>query len=154
MNHTKECQLKTETMATIELSKTQLKNLLKLAYLGEWVLQAHDKDNYDKDLDDLEQELYTVAYNNGLDEDVEFDKKLGGYVPTKEFEEECDEDIEKYDENTFWEELIVRMSQLDLPTEEEGASRKEIDKLQNQTIKALEKEFKDNGLDNLILDIE
>lgn len=139
-------------MATLELSNEQLKKLLRLAYLGEWVLQAHDKDNYDKDIDDLEQELYALAYNNGLDEEVEFDEKLGGYVPTPEFEEMCDEDIENYDENTFWEELIVRMSQKEMPTAEEGVSQKEIDKLQNKIINDLEKEFRRNGLQNLTLE--
>lgn len=138
-------------MATIELSKKQLKDLIKLAYLGEWVLQAYDKDSYDKDLDELEQELYTVAYNNGLDEIVEYDNKLGGYVPTPELEEVCDADIEKYDENTFWEELIVRMSQSDLPANAGELSHKEVEKIQNKAINYYEKEFKQNGLSNLIL---
>jgi len=137
-------------MAKIELSRSQLKSLLKLAYLGEWVIQAHDKDNYDKEVDDLEQQLYTEAYNEGLDEEIEFDKKLGGYVPTPEFEEECDASIESYDENTFWEELIVRMSQKMLDSQDtSNMSNKEIEKLQNKYIEAFEKEFKENGLDNL-----
>ena len=80
-----------------------------------------------------------------------FDKKLGGYVPTTEFEEECDEDIEKYDENTFWEELIVRMSQKELPDNAEEMTNKELEKVQNKIISVIEKEFKQNGLDNLSL---
>ena len=88
-------------MVTIELSSAQLNHLLELVYLGEWMRQAYTSDTYNVELENLEQKLYAIAYNQGLDESVEYDKKLGGYVPSKELEEACDEYIDAYHDQIF-----------------------------------------------------
>lgn len=139
-------------MATIELSHSQLNHLLELVYLGEWMRQAHSTDTYNVELENLEQELYAVAYNEGLDECAEFDKKLGGYVPSEELEAVCDEYIEQYDEQTFWEELIIRMAHKKL--ESEGAltpGTKEYETTQQKYIAEFEKEFKEHGLSRVAI---
>ena len=139
-------------MATIELNETQLQDLLQLVYLGEWVTQAYGNSENVSDLEELEQKLYSVAYNSGIESDVEFDKKLGGYVPTQEFEKFCDELIEKYDESTFWEELIIRMATKELTNNGGDAlSSNEYEKKLNELIKKYEKEFNTNGIENLIV---
>ncbi len=138
-------------MAKIELTDKQFQDLLQLLYMGEWVLQAYEPAPNANDVDALEQNLYESAYRQGND-DIEFDKKLGGYVPCEEFEEDCDAIIEKYDEHTFWEELIIRMANRDL--EAMGASQlspREYEKKQNELIKKYEKEFAVNGINNLTL---
>lgn len=138
-------------MAKIELTDKQFQDLLQLLYMGEWVLQAYEPAPNANDVDTLEQNLYESAYRQGND-DIEFDKKLGGYVPCEEFEEDCDAIIEKYDEHTFWEELIIRMANRDLAAM--GADQlppREFEKKQNELIKKYEKEFAVNGINNLIL---
>ncbi|MCQ2605090.1 MAG: hypothetical protein MJ204_00930 [Bacteroidales bacterium] len=138
-------------MAKIELTDKQFQDLLQLLYMGEWVLQAYEPAPNANDVDALEQNLYESAYRQGND-DIEFDKKLGGYVPCEEFEEDCDAIIEKYDEHTFWEELIIRMANRDLAAM--GADQlppREFEKKQNELIKKYEKEFAMNGINNLIL---
>ena len=138
-------------MATIELSEKQLQDLLQLVYLGEWMTQAYGNNENTSELEELEQKLYSVAFNEGFDEDVEFDKKLGGYVPTAEFEEDCDALIEKYDEQTFWEELIIRMANKELAENGGGdLPQKEFEKQQNELIKKYEKEFQQNGVENIV----
>ncbi len=134
-------------MVTIELSSAQLNHLLELVYLGEWMRQAYTSDTYNVELENLEQKLYAIAYNQGLDESVEYDKKLGGYVPSKELEEACDEYIDEYDDQIFWEELIIRMAQnkLELHTEVMPET-KEYKKLQQEYITEFENEFKEHGL--------
>jgi hypothetical protein len=137
-------------MVELSLSENQFAHLLKLMYMGEWMLQAHNKNSYNVEVEELEQQLYSIAYNMGLDEYAEYDKKMGGYVPTEDFEEECDTDINSYDEQTFWEELIVRLA--DKKLEKEGAknlSHKEFTKLQETYIAEYEKEFEEYGLDRL-----
>ena len=49
-------------MAQIELTNTQFQNLLQLAYLGEWVLQAYEPADNAGEIDSLEQNLYASAY--------------------------------------------------------------------------------------------
>ncbi|HPY81831.1 MAG: hypothetical protein M0R02_07625 [Bacteroidales bacterium] len=137
-------------MATIELSSAQLNHLLELVYLGEWMRQAYTTDTYNVELEDLEQKLYAIAYNEGLDESVEYDKKLGGYVPSEELEASCDEYIDVYDDQTFWEELIIRMAQnkLEMHTEVMPGT-KEYEKLQETYITEFGNEFKEHGLERV-----
>lgn len=138
-------------MAKIELTDKQFQDLLQLAYMGEWVLQAYEPAPNASDIDSLEQTLYESAYRQGND-DIEYDKKLGGYVPCEEFEEDCDAAIEKYDEHTFWEELILRMANRDLANiGADALPQKEYEKKQNELIQKYEKEFAKNGINNLTL---
>lgn len=138
-------------MAKIELTNTQFQNLLQLAYLGEWVLQAYEPADNAGEIDSLEQTLYESAYRQGND-DIEYDKKLGGYVPCQEFESDCDKFIEKYDEHTFWEELIVRMANRDLQNlNADKLPPREFEKIQDELIQKYEKEFSKNGIDHLKL---
>ena len=138
-------------MAKIELTDKQFQNLLQLAYMGEWMLQAYEQADNAGEIDELMQKLYESAYRQGND-DIEFDKKMGGYAPCQEFEDDCDAAVEHYDEQTFWEELILRMANRDL--QQNGGDKlppKEFEKKQNELIQKYEKEFGKNGINNLTL---
>ena len=137
-------------MAKIELTDKQFQNLLQLAYMGEWMLQAYEQADNAGEIDELMQKLYESAYRQGND-DIEFDKKMGGYVPCQEFEDDCDAAVEHYDEQTFWEELILRMANRDLQQNGGKLPPKEFEKKQNELIQKYEKEFGKNGINNLIL---
>ncbi len=139
----------------IELTERQFQTLLETYYLGEYMKQAYGNSADTKELAELGNVLYEAAYNAGLDEDVEFDKQMGGYVPTAEFEEECDEQINTYDENNFWEELIILMANRDVQAQGlTDMSSKEFQAAQKVLIAKYEKEFADNGIDNLLLTCE
>ena len=136
-------------MAKIELTDKQLQDLLQLMYMGEWVLQAYEPAPNAGDIETLKQLVYESAYRQGND-DIEFDKSSGGFGPCEEFEEDCDKTIEAYDDHTFWEELILRMANRDI--EKQGAdklSTREFEKRQEELIKKYEKEFAENGINNL-----
>ena len=137
-------------MVSLNLTQSQLSRLIELLYLGEWMRQAHNKDTYDVEIENLEQALFQAAYNEGLDDLVEYDNKLGGYVPSEELEEKCDAHIEQYDDQTFWEELIVRLAQKKLEKQKNTLlSSKELEKLQSSFISEYEKEFEAHGLNRL-----
>ncbi|MDR0940823.1 MAG: hypothetical protein LBM68_01205 [Bacteroidales bacterium] len=136
----------------IELTERQYQTLLETYYLGEYMKQAYGNSADTKELAELGNILYETAYNSGLDEDVEFDKQMGGYVPTAEFEAECDELINTYDENNFWEELIILMANKDVLAQGlTDMSSKEFQAAQKEMIAKYEKEFASNGIDNLSL---
>lgn len=139
-------------MITLELTETQMQDLLQLVYSGEWMAQAYGTSEHAKDYEELLQQLYTVAHNNGIESDVEYDKKLGGYVPTAEFESYCDELIQQYDEHTFWEELIMRLATKELHENGgEGLASAEYEKQLNVLIKKYELECNTYGIDNFVI---
>ncbi len=137
-------------MITLELTETQMQDLLQMVYLGEWMTQAYGNSEHAQDYEELIQKLYATAYNNGIESDVEFDKKMGGYVPTNEFESFCDDIISQYDEHTFWEELIMRMATKELQSQGGGQlSSAEYEKQLQKLIEKYEKECNTCGIENL-----
>ncbi|MDR2963960.1 MAG: hypothetical protein LBU90_10075 [Bacteroidales bacterium] len=139
----------------IELSERQFQTLLETYYIGEYMKQAYGNSDDSKELAELGNILYEAAYNAGLDEDVEFDKQLGGYAPTAEFEAECDDIINTYDENNFWEELIIQLANRDAQAQGlDDMSSKEFQAAQQVLIDKYEKEFAENGVDNLFVNEE
>lgn len=65
--------------------------------------------------DELEQYIYSFSKDFGFEKFFEYDKKYEEYFPTREFEEntEIDKLHQEYDEDSFWEELIFRLSDRD-----------------------------------------
>lgn len=137
-------------MITLELTETQMQDLLQMIYLGEWMTQAYGNNEHAQEYEELIQKLYAIAHNNGIESDVEFDKKMGGYVPTNEFETYCDELIQQYDEHTFWEELIMRLATKELM--EQGGEQLKPDVYEKQLnilIQKYEKECNEYGIEHL-----
>ena len=93
-------------MTNIEFTNKQFLSLLKLAYLGNWVINAHRTDDKVEHYDELEQFLFSKAKDFGLGHLVITDSH--GSFPTAKFE--ADDEIRTYladyDDNTFWEALI------------------------------------------------
>ena len=103
----------------IELTKEQYENLLKVVYLGNWMINAirsgNKGDERIEKYDDIEQYILSFAKDFELTDFVEYDEKLKQFFHTREFEEL--EDIEQlrenYDEDCFWDELFYKMSDKD-----------------------------------------
>jgi hypothetical protein len=105
-------------MMTIELSNEEYRNLLDLLYLGQWLLDAHDVDP-DPDTekyDELIQKIYSFAKAQHFDNYIVFDKEMKQYFTTRLYEESsmCHVFIDEYDNDTFWDELISRLTDRDI----------------------------------------
>lgn len=138
---------------SITLTEKNFKLLVKHAFLGNWVLNA-TKTARDKEVDDFLDTILSIAKNYNAFDGIEYYEHGNEYAFTPEKEEELLRDMEDYDEDSFWENLIDKLSQRD-------AIRKHgIDKLNDMSpedrmnaIWAEEgkysDEFEKNGIDNL-----
>ena len=92
----------------IKFTKEQYENLIKLVYLGNWMVNAirggAENEVRVKKYDDMEKYVFSFAKDFGLDNFVEYDEEHKEYFATRELEEETDiaQYIQDYDENAFW----------------------------------------------------
>lgn len=108
---------------TLALTKEQYENLLKVVYLGNWMINAIRSgapgDEQIEKYNEIAQYIYSFAKDAQLEKYIEFDEKYGEFFPTEEFEMETD--IEQYrqdyDEETFWEDLIDKLAWRDFENE-------------------------------------
>ena len=96
----------------ISLTPEQYKTLLLTTYLGNWMVNAHQVET-DKTFDTLASHVYSHAKSFGFADLVELDADNGKYFPTRELEDLAAEYIDAYDNETFWDELIDRLSERD-----------------------------------------
>jgi hypothetical protein len=104
----------------IKFSKEQYKQLVEMMYLGEWMINACRNPNETiKKYEELEQHVYSFAEKANLEHCIEYDEKSKNYYPTRwlEMESEVEQYREEFEEETFWDELIERLSQRDLINE-------------------------------------
>lgn len=140
----------------IEFTKDQYESLIKLVYLGNWMINAIRVDDRIKKFDDLEQYIYSSAKEIGLDKYIEYDTKLKKFFPTKDFEEnsEVSQYMDEYDNEAFWDGLVDRLARRDFIREyREEAIRKMSwqDRMEKESpfIEKYEEEFEKYGIDRL-----
>jgi hypothetical protein len=143
----------------IKLTKEQYESLLKLVYLGNWMINAiRLEDDRVKKYDEIEQYIFSFAKDAGLEKYIEFDKEYNKFFPTREFEEdpELERYREEYEDEVFWDELADRLGARDFIREYGMEAIEKMDpeerfiKEQEFIIK-YEEEFEKNGLANLEL---
>lgn len=139
----------------ISLTAEQYKALLLMTYLGHWMVNAHRVET-DKPSDMLASHLYSYAKSFGLADLVELDADSGEYFPTQQLEEIASEYIDAYDNQTFWDELIDRLSDRDLVAKHSQEAREKMTSEERFT--ELEKfearydeEFEKHGVERLII---
>lgn len=99
-------------MNKVEFTKEQFENLLKMAYVGNWVINSHrlDEDLIEK-FEDLQAYLFAQAKSFGLEHlaDETIDDEA---CPSDELEdsEEMMGYIDEYDNETFWNQLCDRLA--------------------------------------------
>ena len=98
----------------MQITKEQLDKILRMAYLGMWMLDAPAIENAFTDFDECFSHLLSEAKKEGLDECVQYDEKEKRYLPSSEFEEQNHKFILEYDNNIFWEELATRLAERDM----------------------------------------
>ncbi|MES0492146.1 MAG: hypothetical protein ABUK01_19315 [Leptospirales bacterium] len=143
-----------------ELKDTQFEKLLRLAYLGMWVAEAHDEgqESYFKD---IEQLLFEKAAESNLKEYVKHDKGSDKFFPSSAFDKDeiVSKAIDDYEEHCFWDELIDRLSKADIIAKygmdniQKMSFMERLDK-EKEYMVIYEKEFAENGLKNLKVDVE
>jgi len=82
----------------IELNKKLYKTLLTIMYCGEWVLNSHKtkEDKLYKETDEVEQLIFSLAKEAGVENWIVFDEDMKKYSPTAAMEEELHKFIHHY----------------------------------------------------------
>jgi len=141
----------------LELTQKQYETLLKLAYLGDYMINGiRTEEDRVPEYADLMQKLYLCAEEANCGALVERDKKMGRFFPAGELEEDRDvkQYREEYDNEIFWEELIDKLSLRDFMALQgsdtlNGALAKDITQAKSGIIKKYIEEFEKNGVENL-----
>ena len=135
-----------------DLNETEYRELLRLAYLGEWLINApHDTEHQDEAASLALQRL--LAIGRGLpeiDRDAETTEYFIGAEVANRF---YDEHISDYDDHVFWEELAERLAARDLATKR-GVNPDTIDREEDiSALKPIEdsyrKEFEHYGIERM-----
>jgi len=142
----------------IELTNNQFEYLMKLTYLGNWMINAFRlKEEQVKKFEDLLEHILSLAQKNGFDRYVEYDKELKKHFPSSELEKDVDQYIDEYEDESFWEELTYRLARRDFVEEYgEKAVKKmtweERIKKEHPFIERFADEFEQDGINNLMIE--
>ena len=100
----------------IKLTPQQYEDLLKVVYLGNYLVNNYRPDQPVDRFDALESYLFSLAKEFGLDRAMDMDEETGEAYPSEEFSQAEDINLylDDFIENTFWDELINRLTSRDL----------------------------------------
>jgi hypothetical protein len=100
----------------IKLTPQQYEDLLKVVYLGNYLVNNYRPDQPVDRFDALESYLFSLAKEFGLDRAMDMDEETGEAYPSEEFSQAQDINLylDDFIENTFWDELINRLTSRDL----------------------------------------
>ena len=142
----------------ILFTKNEYRTLLDMIYLAEWMLTSYDEkpDAAKAKYEHLAQKIYSHAKEMGWDTLVASSPADNKYVPTKDYEEKSGvyEFIDDYETESFWDQLIDRMTERDVA---DKMGDEEVARLSNAAYEAIAnpiadkyaQEFADNGVDRL-----
>ena len=129
----------------LELTRKQLRRLLDLAYIGNWILNSTRGEDRFKDYDEVESLLFAAAAREGMPTLSE--TYQGEVIPSRAFAEGgIHEAIMEYENNVFFEILaedLARRDMDDVPIDESN-----YDELA-QRIDAYIDEFEAHGTDHI-----
>ncbi|MBN2199700.1 MAG: hypothetical protein JW747_07630 [Candidatus Aminicenantes bacterium] len=141
---------------TIRLNARQYEDLLKLVYLGNFLINNYRSEKPVSRFDDLESYLFSLAKDYGLAQALDMDAETGVVYPSREFSqaEELNEYIDDFVDNSFWDELVQRLTGRDLYRkydEEtvEAMSWDELRKIEEPIQRRYSAEIEKHGLENL-----
>ncbi|MCG8570031.1 MAG: hypothetical protein MJB14_07800 [Spirochaetes bacterium] len=139
----------------IKFSEEQYKSLLKMIYLGEWMVNSY-QDQPNQEFFQLAQYIYSFTDKFNLQKLVEKDQEFNEYFPSAEMEESIQEFIDDYDNENFWDEIIEKLAWRDMVEDHGEAAIKEmsINDLNEKRLPYLTKyakEFEENGIKNLTI---
>ena len=137
----------------ISFSKNELKKLLKLAYIGSYVVSEYEDDLEEKQSEILIERILQICLEYKIEEGIEFDSKLNGYFFDGDKEDEILSEYHEFIEDSFWYEIINRMARKDLVEDvgEKVFEKMDIEEILKKEEKykiKWEKEIEENGLRN------
>ena len=142
----------------ILFTKTEYRALLDMIYLAEWMLTAYldEPEPSNEKYKHIAQKIYSHAREMGCERLVDVAKDTNEYMPSRELEEKggVRELIEFYDSETFWDQLVDRMTDRDVKAkvgseEADRLSAEEYWKISDPIAEAYEDEFDTHGIDRL-----
>ena len=103
---------------------------------------------------ELEQKLLARAADFGCEDLVGYVEEHGEHMPTLAVEQACDPYIHEYDNNTFWQELIIRLAERDFMRDSEEDEPAPVDLVEIHERLApyqerYAREFESHGLETL-----
>ena len=132
----------------LELTRKQLRRLLDMVYIGNWILNSTRGEDRFKDYDEVESLLFARAAQEGMPSLSE--TYQGEVIPSRAFAEGgIHEAIMEYENNVFFEILaedLARRDMDDVPIDESN-----YDEL-TRRIDAYIDEFEAHGTDNITVD--
>jgi hypothetical protein len=145
----------------IDITKDEYRDLLDLLYIAQWVLIAHktEEDPRTKPYDKVIQQLYSQAGEAGYERLIEHDPRTRSHYTTREFEEASKAIlfIDEFVDDSFWDELIIRLAERDAAQQAGGYDRlhllsnEEQHKLRTPVEERYSEEFNEHGVDHLVL---
>ena len=131
----------------LRLSKKQLRRLLDLVYIGNWVLNAPRGDQRFIDYDEVESLIFGYAVMAGMRDLAELYQ--GQIVPSRAFADGGIHDaIEEYENNVFFDILAEDLARRDM--ENAPIDESNYEELANR-IEAYITEFEEHGTDNILV---
>ncbi|MBM3296195.1 MAG: hypothetical protein FJY83_01190 [Candidatus Aminicenantes bacterium] len=141
---------------TIRLNARQYEDLLKLVYLGNFVVNNFRSNRPVSRFDDLESYLFALAKDYGLAQALDMDAETGVVYPSQEFSqaEELNEYLDDFLDNSFWDEIVQRLTSRDLYRKHgqesvEAMSWEEIRDIEEPIRRKYASEIEKHGLENL-----
>jgi len=142
---------------SLDLDDAKLTQLLKVTFMGAWVKNAPQTEGErDTALDGFVQYVLGVAYNAGERDRIVVDDQ-GRYAFTAAFEEVLFEQVDEYDAEVFWNELVDQLARRDwyqknpskIGKELEGKALEEAEAGIEREKDKYDKEFEDRGVERL-----
>lgn len=139
----------------IEFTKEEFATLLDLVYAGN--IMVNGLRSYEERItpySELEQKIFALTKEIGLEDTVIYDEEFKEYMPTRTYEEGAiNEYIDAYDDKVFWEELVVRLARRDALNElgdiNPDMSKGELNQKQLDLEEFYEEEVEYHGLSRL-----
>lgn len=142
----------------INFTKKEYRALLDIFEIAEWIMNAHKigVSSTETVYSALEQKIYSHAKEMGCEDLIHYADNLKKYFPTRTFEETSSfrDIIDEYDEETFGDELIVRLVErdfIDIVGKEKYGNMTLEEKLGKEELisNKYHDEFEKYGIDNL-----
>ena len=141
----------------IKLTKDQYENLVKLVYLGNWMINGIRLHNEQvKKYEELEQYIFSFAKDGEMEKYIEYDTNSKKFFPTKELEMESDIENyrQEYEDEVFWEELADRLARRDFIRKYGEDSIKKMDRKERfekeePFVEKYEEEFEKYGIERI-----
>jgi len=146
----------------IHFTKEEYKTLVDTLCIADWVLHAHNSSKEmpesTKVIRELEQKIYKLSDKfdcKDLFDEINAKDKIE-YCPNKEVEDKNQKFIESFEEDSFWDELLDRLSKRDTLNSVTQKEREEMDvrkywELKQPFEEKYEAEFNDCGIERLYI---